>query len=300
MTVKVSKRRADAGFTLLELLVVIGIIVVLVGLLFPAISVVRNSSYAAVTQSRIAGLIQAIQQYQQQFSALPGPIPNAITESQSVPGQINGNPLLSNDGKNISIIVTSSQNITLGLLGGLAYSGSHVPIYYYDPTALGHGPSGLNPNNPKQFLPSIDNATGRTVTGTVTTAAEAYVPEFMDAFPIPMPILYLRANQGMTTAVDAATPSKAQYSLNDLTPYASKFYNPPTSYSPLTWTGSNQPFNYPAITANDAGWPGSYNYFVSASTGVVHQKDGYILMAAGKSRLYGNNDNLTSFGNPGQ
>ena len=47
------KRRVRSGFTLVELLIVLGVIVLLVGLLMPAIGMARRSSNAAASQSNL-------------------------------------------------------------------------------------------------------------------------------------------------------------------------------------------------------------------------------------------------------
>jgi len=54
---------ASRGFTLVELLVVIGIIAVLVGILFPAVSAGRQQSRTLVCQSNLRNLSQACQMF---------------------------------------------------------------------------------------------------------------------------------------------------------------------------------------------------------------------------------------------
>jgi type II secretory pathway pseudopilin PulG len=54
---------ARVGFTLMELLVVIGILVTLMGLLFPAINMVRNAAKRGQTTTVIQNVAAACQQY---------------------------------------------------------------------------------------------------------------------------------------------------------------------------------------------------------------------------------------------
>jgi prepilin-type N-terminal cleavage/methylation domain-containing protein len=64
------------GFTLVELLVVIAIIGILIGILIPVVSSVRQAAYEASTKQLITTLSSAIEMYQREFRAYPGPIPN--------------------------------------------------------------------------------------------------------------------------------------------------------------------------------------------------------------------------------
>ncbi len=62
---------AARAFTLVELLVVIGIIGILIGLLFPAIKSVRESGRIANCQSNMRQLLIAIHVYEQDTGRLP-------------------------------------------------------------------------------------------------------------------------------------------------------------------------------------------------------------------------------------
>ncbi len=71
------------GFTLVELLVVIAIIGMMIGMMFPAVSAMREAARRATCQSRMARLGMALQKYEAAHGALPpgtteakGPIHN--------------------------------------------------------------------------------------------------------------------------------------------------------------------------------------------------------------------------------
>src|SRR6188768_4294737 len=69
------RRRA---FTTIELLVVIGIIVALIGILIPVVGKVRESAKATDTAAWIQQLSGAIESYHSDFRSYPGPLNNDV------------------------------------------------------------------------------------------------------------------------------------------------------------------------------------------------------------------------------
>jgi hypothetical protein len=124
--------------------------------------------------------------------------------------------------------ITMAENLVLGLLGGLKIElGGSGARLVYDPTLVGTGPRSLNPGNLKKFEPylpgvqehdlSWQRANGKKTgaffdDASVTDASnsdpggadDSIIPEFVDKFPDPMPILYLRARRG--AARDTSVP----------------------------------------------------------------------------------------------
>jgi prepilin-type N-terminal cleavage/methylation domain-containing protein len=150
------QNRPRRAFTLTELLIAIGIIVILIGLLLPVVTKVRRAAYGASTQQQISALSSAIEAYHNDFNAYPGPLPlNQINVAQSSTDTTATNPLVYNlSGTAVNLSTTTAQgatiavgqisgaeNLVLGLLGGLTVTRNasgqlDITAYQYDATRI--------------------------------------------------------------------------------------------------------------------------------------------------------------------
>ncbi len=232
--------------------------------------------------------------------------------------------------------VTMAENLTLGLLGGLRVDSGNV---VYDPSVVGQGPANLNPLRPGRSTPYFaeGNLSWRTAlprwgesfagkTGQyadlVGQATDTVIPEFLDRGATPMPILYLRPRTGSSTATvatssasdnpvivtDGNVNSRAAYSTGQYEAYL----NNDTGEDTQGWRpGSSDPKHglRPSQWANTTSGPtgtvthwNPFAYFSNpnASANEARNKDGFILISAGRDRRYGTNDDITNFGRLGR
>lgn len=279
------KSAACGGFTLVEMLLVIGIILILISILVPTVTRVRIAAQVASTRQMISRIESGISQYYTDFQAYPGPFANtqiatsAGITTWTIDGATGGTTNL-----------TATENMFLGVVGGLRINGANLNAVFTS-TSMPTGPASLNTVNPKKYPGYV------TVEAVETSAvvaprffpgntkglggsSDTIVPEIMDKFSSPMPILYLRANRGSTGFV--STGLNVQYNFSHLAPYG---------FTTINTT------DFPSHANDGAGVPGSYRYFGNtALPGVVpYMKDTYILISAGADGKYGTNDDITNF-----
>ena len=330
---RIRNPKAAVGFTLVELLVVIGIIVLLVGILLPVVHGVRKSAYAAASGQQIARLTAAIEAYYGDHKAYPGPLSNdqIISGGSSSTGTLPTN--LTGE------TVTMSENLVFGLVGGLKPSTSASAPVEYDVERIASrmGPMGLNPVAPKGGRPYIEASASELSLPTrdPKTTAKKYqsefggpaaddskAPEFVDHFPDSLPVLYYRARRGAQGVIaDKGTgPTAYQYDVQQNVGYLKKG-------APTTGIGGNGPHGLAelgapnlitdgtAVRPPEAPWGNgggvkaytAWTYFANPqltpstpkptlANGTPRQKDGYILISPGKDRVYGTRDDITNFG----
>jgi len=346
-----------AAFTLVELLVVIGIIVLLISITIPVVGRVKAAAEEASTRALVQSLDGAIQNYFNNFKAYPGPIPDVLVYKPGVLAAAfgfqggfkieaaNGFDTAPSNEVALREQLTGSENLVLGLLGGLKVDTSAGPATLkYDPSLVGNGPSSLNPSNPKRFgaLGDPNNLSWRTAAGLKTgqykdesaEAMDTIIPEFVDKFSSgPMPVLYLRARQGAKKNSDATvaatvadngvinifpnpvTPQYQQFDLGQIYAYTRDDlpvggsigqgksvkrgeYTVAADYLKhgLRTVDPTKSMDK-SVTANYVYPYDAYPYFTSPNApNTPRNKDGYILISAGRDRVYGTNDDITNFG----
>lgn len=268
------KLRRPSAFTLVEMLVVIGILAALIGILLPTLSKVRQSGYQARSQQTISALTAAIEQYQMDYRAYPGPIPNG---NLGVVGLTN--PALIPNGGGASTSVTGSENLLLGLMGGLKWNNGTNRVEY-DASFIGKGPQTLG-GFAKPHPAYIDNVpvSSGAFVDLGRSANDSGIPEFVDSYPDPLPILYIRANAGAAGVV--MYYGNAQYDLSQIIAYTA---------TPIGKGNHGLQDTVNPVSAN------TLNYFQSPGfPGQPVQKDTYILISAGSDRIYGTADDITNF-----
>jgi len=296
------------GFTLVEMLTVIGIIVLLVAILLPVVSAVRTKGHVADTQAMLSRIASGIEAYYADFRAYPGPLHNYQIYGGGMPVQI--------DKVKDTTKITQSENLVLGLLGGLVYTDNKLT---FDPTAVGNGPISLNRSNPKKYRAYMDKVSlsEGDYKDEAGDADDTEIPEFVDRFPSPMPILYMRANVGATGIVSKELQSTAQqqYDLKQIKAYTlatpgkqigvgkdapsdDEFKpSPPATDRDKVSHGlrdvrPNASIQNPAPSGQQYFYPYDLYGFMRhpSMTNVPRQKDGYILISAGADRIYGTKD----------
>jgi prepilin-type N-terminal cleavage/methylation domain-containing protein len=187
MTTAPTDRLRRTGFSLTELLIVIGIIAILIGILFPIIKKVRYAAYKADTENEISQISNACNSYYSTYHAYPGPFSNYETQwgGAAIPtgtstsgsnGTFNEQGFITlfwlYNGTNYNKIssgnpgvyfVTGAENLVLGLMGGLRPYPAVPPVtptqMAFAPSEVGQGPMSLNPLNPGRQPSFFPNGT---------------------------------------------------------------------------------------------------------------------------------------------
>ena len=81
------KKHSTKQFTLIEMMVVMAIIAILAGILFPAVMAVKDKAKAKETQTLVASVSTAIMQFKGEYNYLPSPDTSTPgKDANSIPG----------------------------------------------------------------------------------------------------------------------------------------------------------------------------------------------------------------------
>jgi prepilin-type N-terminal cleavage/methylation domain-containing protein len=281
-----------SAFTLVEMLVVIGIICILIAILLPVIGKVQEQARITNTKNAIASIANAIQNYYNDQKAYPGVLPNSAFTS----GVAN----------TMTPAITTTENMVLAMCGGLE-TGWATPTYSFDKVGSGPIIQAQNALKQKRLTPFIEPAPGqltpaRAGTGNDWGAAgqtsppgvatpDTTVPEFMDKFQDAKPIIYMRANVGATDVVPGypggGTP---QYEPVWMQPYMNT--SQPTAAFNTTDFPSRDVYNTDGSKYSPAP-SGVQSYFNHPSIPKTAKgQNAFILISAGPDGFFGTKDDI--------
>lgn len=178
--------RARAGFTIIEVLIVVTIIVILVGMVIPTMNGIRRQLYAARTLTSIQSLETACQQYQRDTGYFPG-------QNQSTYGGSNEPGIDPWGGDDEEDAWSGSQWLARALLtpAGAEYGEEEDPNWMASDGDL-HWPAENYIVDPHRMLEKRDGE----VLAPTGPADRDNDPAFVDAFLDPKPIHYWPSKLG--------------------------------------------------------------------------------------------------------
>jgi type II secretory pathway pseudopilin PulG len=303
--------RRRTAFTMIELLVVIGIIVVLIGLLVPVISKVRLTAKTADVTNHMHRISAAIGNYFNDFQAYPG----ALANKEFTPS---GNLSLKLGNTSASFTnfatYTQSEDLVMALRGGFQVDTSGK--LDLKPTELGLGPIsfnavGVSPRKhayvesiPSEFAP--ERPTGAPVLKQLKGWPDEYpglsyvidseAPEFLDSYSDPRPIVYLRANASAaggnimySSKKDGMFRPNFDYDISVIQGYlkaSSDFPIPKTSPQQYAYTATG--FD----TTTTATRTYLNTYFGNSAGSAAKNAGSYMLIDAGPDRIFGTDDDI--------
>jgi len=225
-------RRTRGGFTLVEILVAIGIIMVLVAILLPALGKVSTKAKATSTMSTMNEFAKACDVFYTQFGYYPGIVPEAILAATPIP-QISGteNALLHLMGGAIrdddpTYATAVGTEFTFGTTGTTGTGQVRIKI---NPINIGRGPRIEGKQYDSFFTPK--DAQLKIASGQIGEQLPLQIPDLLDAWG--QPIGYIRSARPTGLLTRTAATDSPQFYLEPLLPY----FNNSTLLSPFTGLG---------------------------------------------------------------
>jgi type II secretory pathway pseudopilin PulG len=207
----------QAGFTITELLVAIGIIVLLIGILLPALSKALQRAKVSQTQSTMQEFAKAIEAFQQEFGYYPGLIPEAVLASDPRISSTE-NAILHLMGGAVGADDPAYASFTTGWTAYTIGSGSNTYTFKVNVNEIGKGPRIAGKQYPPFFAPKSDEFAAiigqvAGLSGSDTPLVD--LPDVLDAWG--QPVIYLRSLREVGDLVGSA--SSGQFAIASNAPY---------------------------------------------------------------------------------
>lgn len=185
------------GFTLIEILVVVGIIALLIGILLPALSKVQERARMTQTMGLMQEFAKACDAFQQEFGRYPGLVPEEILANDpQISGTENAMLELMGGGVRKNDVDTSTYTNTTTGFGAsgwekLTFKPTGQPDFEVKINVgkIGDGPFINGKQYPPFFAPKANDL--RPTAGQKGELATIKIPDLMDAWG--NPIIFLRA-----------------------------------------------------------------------------------------------------------
>lgn len=286
------------GFTLTELLVVVGIIIALAALLIPALAHVKRKGNDSASRGLLMSISKSIDTYYNTFSAYPGPLGPGVTNSTSDKASGAQNLLI---GLSFPMLPTGAVQLPGG--GAVPTSaGTPSTGIYVNPT-LAEGPRNYAKGNLMfealpPFYPVNTQSLSATATpnawpqggfaGALTGANKLAFPVLVDSYGDPLPILYYRRTPGIRAG--GALPVAR---LNPSAGAAAFFVSENGEYTNATALKSATGRIYDQTKTDETPsratelTPNLLGLLYREAGGTDAMQHGYLLISAGADRQYG-------------
>lgn len=207
--------RARGGFSLTEMLVVIGIIALLLGILLPALSAVQERARKTETENLLNEFGKACETFQQQFGFYPGLVPEAIlANSPLISGTENallhlcGGGISQDDPRYNDATFNGWTVITFNVPGGGTFS---IKV---NAAKVGEGPRIRGVQYKPFFTPAADKLAPVPGQSLASPSPDPYasdpykLPDLVDSWG--QPVIYMRQMRPQgSTLVAGAQPSES-------------------------------------------------------------------------------------------